>query len=121
MIRNIDADIINLVEVQSCEILYTLNNDYLSGMRYQPYLLPGTDTHTGWQRFHSRATPEEIDFQYPFYPNILCSSSSSSLKARMLEFLQGLILPQILPGISTYMYVSKLKVLSCCKKRTYFE
>jgi exonuclease III len=42
----LDADIVNLVEVQDCIVLKTLNN-YLNGMNYLPYLLTGTDTATG--------------------------------------------------------------------------
>jgi exonuclease III len=45
-IRVINADILNLAEVQDCGVLHQLNL-LLVGMRYVPYLLTGTDTSTG--------------------------------------------------------------------------
>eukprot|EP01116_Phalansterium_solitarium_P011151 TRINITY_DN26765_c0_g1_i1.p1 TRINITY_DN26765_c0_g1~~TRINITY_DN26765_c0_g1_i1.p1 ORF type:complete len:350 (+),score=50.23 TRINITY_DN26765_c0_g1_i1:66-1115(+) len=47
VIRSINADILVVVEVQSCEVLTMLNTEYLDGMNYLPYLLQGTDTATG--------------------------------------------------------------------------
>jgi len=44
--RIIDADIVNMVEVQDCSVLAELNS-MLKGMNYLPYLLTGTDTATG--------------------------------------------------------------------------
>jgi len=45
-IQILNADIVNLAEVQDCIVLKTLNN-LLPGMNYLPYLLTGTDTSTG--------------------------------------------------------------------------
>jgi len=42
----INADIVNLAEVQDCSVL-TMLNSLLTGMNYLPYLLTGTDTSTG--------------------------------------------------------------------------
>eukprot|EP00026_Physarum_polycephalum_P013575 Phypoly_transcript_13992.p1 GENE.Phypoly_transcript_13992~~Phypoly_transcript_13992.p1 ORF type:complete len:126 (+),score=9.27 Phypoly_transcript_13992:156-533(+) len=39
-------DILNVAEVQDCHVL-TILNEKLKGMNYLPYLLLGTDTHTG--------------------------------------------------------------------------
>lgn len=44
----INADIVNLVEVQDCGVLIQLNEILAGrGMGYQPYLISGTDTSTG--------------------------------------------------------------------------
>jgi len=46
VLKQINADIINIVEVQNCNVLKKLN-DELKGMNYLPYLVQGTDTATG--------------------------------------------------------------------------
>lgn len=47
VIRAIDADIVNLVEVEDLAVLERLNADYLRGMGYTAYLIDGRDTYTG--------------------------------------------------------------------------
>jgi len=46
VIEKVDADIINIVEVQNCNVLKKLNAK-LPKMKYLPYLLQGTDSATG--------------------------------------------------------------------------
>lgn len=47
VIREVNADILTVVEVQSCDVLKVLVDQYLGGMGYLPYLVQGTDTATG--------------------------------------------------------------------------
>ena len=47
VIRQIDADIVNLIEVEGFQALKKLNDDFLNGMGYKPYLVKGKDTYTG--------------------------------------------------------------------------
>ena len=42
-----DADIVNLVEIENIEALTTLNDKFLLGRGYKPYLIKGKDTFTG--------------------------------------------------------------------------
>ncbi|KJE92522.1 hypothetical protein CAOG_03474 [Capsaspora owczarzaki ATCC 30864] len=46
VLKDVNADIINLVEIENCTILYYLVNA-LPGFGYKPYLITGTDTATG--------------------------------------------------------------------------
>jgi len=46
VLREIDADIVSLVEVQNCNVLKKLN-DELKDLKYLPYMISGTDTATG--------------------------------------------------------------------------
>jgi len=45
-LRELDADVINLVEVQDCSVLSRLNEAIGSGFGYRYYLVKGTDTAT---------------------------------------------------------------------------
>lgn len=47
IIRQCDPDIVNLVEVENLEALTMLNDRYLPGRGYRPYLEKGRDTYTG--------------------------------------------------------------------------
>ena len=47
VIRSLNADIVNLAEVQDCYVLQQLNIAIGSDMNYRYYLIPGTDTITG--------------------------------------------------------------------------
>ncbi len=47
VLRAIDADIVNLVEVKDLEVLERLNADFLDRMGYGTYLVDGRDTYTG--------------------------------------------------------------------------
>jgi exonuclease III len=47
VIRKINADILNLVEVENIEALRLFNETYLTGMGYTSYLVNGTDSYTG--------------------------------------------------------------------------
>lgn len=46
LVQSIDADIINLVEIENCTILQRIA-DYLPQLKYKPYLIKGLDTATG--------------------------------------------------------------------------
>jgi len=46
VLKSINADIVNIVEVQNCNVLKKLN-EQLSVLNYLPYLVQGTDTATG--------------------------------------------------------------------------
>ena len=47
ILRLLDADIINLDEVENLDALTLLNENFLQGMGYKPYLKNGRDTYTG--------------------------------------------------------------------------
>ncbi len=47
VIQKHNPDLVNLVEVENIAALTTLNDKYLSGKGYQPYLIKGKDTATG--------------------------------------------------------------------------
>ncbi|WP_285905141.1 endonuclease/exonuclease/phosphatase family protein [Pseudodesulfovibrio pelocollis] len=47
VIRQIDPDILNLVEVENIDALNLLNSRYLNDLRYSAFLENGTDTYTG--------------------------------------------------------------------------
>nr|WP_319999997.1 lamin tail domain-containing protein [uncultured Draconibacterium sp.] len=47
VIKSINPDIINLVEVEGLDALNRLNTNYLQGMNYKAYLIKGKDTYTG--------------------------------------------------------------------------
>lgn len=47
IIRQCDADIVSLVEVENIEALTMLNDRFLQGRGYRPYLEKGRDTYTG--------------------------------------------------------------------------
>jgi endonuclease/exonuclease/phosphatase family metal-dependent hydrolase len=47
VIRNADADIINMVEIENLDALNILNTKFLVGMNYKAYLVNGTDSQTG--------------------------------------------------------------------------
>lgn len=59
IIRRINPDIINLVEVEGLAALKRLNDEYLSDMGYRPYLVKGRDSYTGQDvGLLTRITPE---------------------------------------------------------------
>jgi hypothetical protein len=47
IIRKLNPDIVNLVEVENLEALTRLKEWFLSDMNYKAYLIKGTDTQTG--------------------------------------------------------------------------
>lgn len=47
ILRKLDADIVNLDEVENIDALTLLNDEHLQGMGYKPYLKNGRDTYTG--------------------------------------------------------------------------
>jgi len=47
VIRLADPDIVNLCEVENLHALWTLNDKFLNGCRYRPYLKKGSDIATG--------------------------------------------------------------------------
>ena len=47
VLRQLDADVVNLDEVENLDALTLLNNEHLQGMGYKPYLKNGRDTYTG--------------------------------------------------------------------------
>lgn len=47
ILQKIDADIVNLVEVENIEALTLFNNNFLQGMNYKPFLIKGKDSFTG--------------------------------------------------------------------------
>ncbi len=47
ILRKIDADIVNWVEVENIEALTTFNDKFLKGMGYMPFLVKGRDSFTG--------------------------------------------------------------------------
>jgi exonuclease III len=47
VLRQVNADIVNIVEVEGIDALTKLNDDYLDGMGYKPYLIKGNDSYTG--------------------------------------------------------------------------
>jgi len=47
LIKQANADVVNLVEVENLDALNTLNTLYLAGRGYRAYLVNGTDTYTG--------------------------------------------------------------------------
>jgi len=78
----LNADIVNLAEVQDCIVLTRLNG-LLKGMNYLPYLLTGTDTSTGQNvalltrvdpSVNLQRTSNRVD--YPI-PGSTCGSTSS--------------------------------------------
>jgi len=57
-----NPDIVNLVEVENIEALKTLNDKFLEGRGYEPYLIKGKDTYTGQDvALLTRIDTEEID------------------------------------------------------------
>jgi len=47
VIRRVDADVVNLVEVENLDTLNRLNDEFLVGAGYNAYLIDGLDTATG--------------------------------------------------------------------------
>jgi len=47
VLRQVDADLVVLIEVENLNTLQLLLDESLSGMEYQPYLVDGTDVFTG--------------------------------------------------------------------------
>ena len=47
ILRQLDADVVTLDEVENLDALTLLNDEHLQGMGYQPYLKDGRDTYTG--------------------------------------------------------------------------
>jgi len=83
----INADILNLVEVQDCNVLHALIKLLGPSMGYVPYLLTGTDTATGQNVGLLTRVDPSIDLQrtanrvtYPL-PASKCGSSSSGTSA----------------------------------------
>eukprot|EP00026_Physarum_polycephalum_P009426 Phypoly_transcript_09550.p1 GENE.Phypoly_transcript_09550~~Phypoly_transcript_09550.p1 ORF type:complete len:378 (+),score=27.05 Phypoly_transcript_09550:156-1289(+) len=79
-------DILNVAEVQDCHVL-TILNEKLKGMNYLPYLLLGTDTHTGQNvGLLTRIDPSTdilrtgASVPYPI-PSSTCDSSLSGAQA----------------------------------------
>ncbi|MEZ5359645.1 MAG: lamin tail domain-containing protein [Candidatus Zixiibacteriota bacterium] len=46
IIKSMNADIVNLVEVENIEVLESMINNHLAGYGYKAYLVEGTDTYT---------------------------------------------------------------------------
>ena len=68
VIKTINPDIINLVEVENINALKRLNEKYLNGMRYKAYLVKGKDSYTGQDvGLLTRIDPEGNDIKR--YPN----------------------------------------------------
>lgn len=64
VIRTLDADIINLVEVEGLDALNRLNDKYLRGMSYKAYLVKGRDSNTGQDvGLLTRIDPEDDTIQ----------------------------------------------------------
>jgi len=79
VISDIDADIVNIVEVQNCNVLKKLN-ERLVGQKYLPYLVQGTDSATGQNVGILTRIDPVVDLQrtanrveYPI-PNTKCTS-----------------------------------------------
>jgi len=110
----INADIVNLAEVQDCSVLTELNG-LLKGMNYLPYLLTGTDTATGQNvALLTRVDPSD-DLQrtsnrvdYPV-PGSTCGSTSSGDTAVSKHYfttfnVEGLAKPLSLIGLHFLAY-----------------
>jgi exonuclease III len=67
VIKSVNPDILNLVEVEGLNALNRLNNKYLQGMGYKAYLIQGMDSYTGQDvGLLTRIDPEENIIQrYP--------------------------------------------------------
>ncbi len=62
VIKSINADIINLVEVENIEVLQSMINEHLQGYGYKAYLVNGKDTYTGQDvGMLTRIDPENND------------------------------------------------------------
>jgi endonuclease/exonuclease/phosphatase family metal-dependent hydrolase len=65
VIRRADPDIVNLVEVENLDALKRLNDEFLPGRGYRPYLQKGTDTYTGQNvALLTRIDPENDTITY---------------------------------------------------------